>query len=548
MKSAKHSYITEGLIRQIQDLVEGNHARGNDMRGISAQSTDAFCVAAVEWNFTHEVQTSKELGNRAVQGRHYGYDHASFNRDVSELCAQAASDKDVRVSFMTDIVNVEEAKPGSSLERSGKRQHVHNLGSLSVHSQCGSCEGSGKVRCGSCSGKGKTTCHSCSGSGRTQRQRQVPYTSGGKTQYRTEHYQDTCPSCGGRGRKVCSTCGGSGRICCSACGGNGFFTEIATVHAMADPVWNPEVKSTLLAAELRSWLERFGATEGGKRLPFGLMGTSYSEKDSWLARYSAETPLLQLDFSLRNNQYVALAVLDPEGEPFCFQPPPLFDDLLAEERGDLELLANGKKPKKFSPKRMFNSFRETPVLDRMMQAVAHEDKKSHTLLAKAVTSSCKGYISGEAAVSIGKGLQALMQKVSPRYFMPVWAVFLFIPALTLSLYLADKVGTIKLGPGMIFGILFSALVAWLAMVIISPIPCLLSALISELQRRRLPKPYRQSPGNWAPLRKAKWFALVGMLAGVAYGFAAHYTLLPQVGLLRKDWGEPLLRLMTGWFS
>lgn len=546
MKSTKHSYITEGLIRQIQALIEGNHARGNDVRGISANSTDAFCNAMVEWKFTHEVRTSTVRGNGAVQGRHYGYDNASFGRELGELCAQAANDKDVRVSFMTDIVDAEETKSGSSLALSGKRRRVHDFGSLSVHKQCGRCGGSGNVSCDSCSGKGKKFCYSCSGSGQIQRQRQVSYSSGGATQYRTEHYSDTCHSCGGRGRQVCSACGGSGKSCCSDCGGNGFFTDIATVFAVADPVWSAEVKFTALAEELRNWLVRVGTAEGGKRLPFALAGTGYNEEDSWVVSYNAETPLLQLDFSLKNSQYVALAVLDPEDEPFCFQPPPLFDDLLAEERCDLELLANGKKPKKFSPKRMFNRFREIPALDRMMQAVAHEDEKSDTLLANAVTSSCKGYVSGEAAVSVGKGLQALMQKVSPRYFMPIWAVFLFIPALTLSLYLADKVGTAKLGLGLIFGVFFSVLIAWLAMVIISPIPCLVSALISELQRRRLPEQYRQSPGNWAPLRKAKWFALIGMLAGVTYGFAAHYALLPQVSLVWKGWGEPLLPLVPGW--
>jgi hypothetical protein len=41
----------------------------------------------------------------------------------------------------------------------------------------------------------------------------------GHTTTRTEHYTESCSSCGGGGRVTCSTCGGDGRVTCSTCDG-----------------------------------------------------------------------------------------------------------------------------------------------------------------------------------------------------------------------------------------------------------------------------------------------------------------------------------------
>lgn len=143
MESTKHTHITNGVVRQITTLIEGNHARGSDMRRISANSTDALFQATLKWRFTHEMTTKTVQGNGAVQGGHHGYDKALFDQGLHDLCDRAASDREARVPFMTGSVNAEETTPGSRLEHSGNRQRVHDFASLSMHRKCGRCGGNG---------------------------------------------------------------------------------------------------------------------------------------------------------------------------------------------------------------------------------------------------------------------------------------------------------------------------------------------------------------------------------------------------------------------
>ena len=116
--------------------------------------------------------------------------------------------------------------------------------------------------------------------------------------------------------------------------------------------------------------------------------------------------------------------------------------------------------------------------------------------------------------------------------MPVWFVFLSIPALFASVLLADRIAHPDVGLfSALLDLLFFFLLAFVGMHIVAPAACLISSFISAWQRKKLPKPYRQKPRNWLPLKKAKYFAMAGVAAGLLYGLGAKMNLLPPIQLL-----------------
>ena len=527
MNKQRQNELNDLLLEQIKNLVQGNNASASDMRLTEAHHTIAHCRCTGVWQFEPTIHTNTQTGNHAIEGNHYGFEMNNHNQAVHELCMQARQNRELWMNFISSMVAQEERKPGFILSLSDKAHPVHQFPPLSVHHYCANCRGNGHVHCSSCQGSGKKICYACHGMGQVDKQRTINM---GQSQ-QVQQYRENCDACFGSGKQVCSGCGGNGKEKCNPCFGQGFFTDITQVSVVAKPLWEAKLSAPILQQAAQTWLQTAGGILAGKKLSFTLLETCFQHTcgQTWLATYEASPDLLCIDFTLKGKPYRALAIGHP---PYCFSQPPIFDNLLATERKKLIQIFQKKLPGNRQIKALFDHFRTLPALDTMMQAIAETSQKTDEQLQQAVSQSCSGFISNDIALSLGQSLQKVMQRVSPQYFMPVWFVFLSIPALFASVLLADRIAHPDVGLfSALLDLLFFFLLAFVGMHIVAPAACLISSFISAWQRKKLPKPYRQKPRNWLPLKKAKYFAMAGVAAGLLYGLGAKMNLLPPIQLL-----------------
>lgn len=520
------SFQGSGLLKNLRHLFVGNHAREEEVVPTSESTERYLATAFVVWRFEHEVTTTTSNGNASISGGHFGYDAAGFQNHLRLLCEKAVRNRDIRGPFMQRI-DVAGAK---GLELSTTVQPVHDFGSYSVFRQCGSCRGSGKVSCGGCSGSGRRSCTSCGGIGR--RNRVVTHTrwNGNRNETYTQTVHETCSFCIGSGRVVCTHCGGSGKQTCGACAGHGFFTDVARVQAVARPWWHVPTHSGLAADALVRALKREGPAGSRRLIPFGLAGTEYNESDNWVARYEGSADVVELGLSVVEQPYKVAAV---GSNIVPIVTPPVFDQLLRAELEQIASLNSGKRggsKVRRQAKKLFSSFCELPVLDRAMRALAKLDKTARANSEHAVTRAAEGFVTKEAAASIGGAFLHILDKVSPPNSRAAWALVAVFPAVAGFFLTADTFANFSLSNpwNALFPLAFAVISATLAMLLVSPVGWALSAVTSSLLRRKVPAEYRQRGRNWAPLKGACLFSAVAALIGALYGAAGAMHWVPTV--------------------
>lgn len=520
------SHQGHSLLKNLRHLFVGNHAREEDVVPTSESTASYLATAFVVWRFEHDVTTTTSKGNAAISGGHFGYNAADFQNHLRVLCEKAVRSRDIRVPFMQRI-DVAGAK---GLELSAAVHPVHDFGSYSVFRQCGSCSGSGRVSCGGCSGRGRNSCSSCGGVG--SKNRTVTHTrwNGSRNETYTQTIRETCGFCIGSGRVVCARCGGSGKQTCGACSGHGFFTDVARVQALARPSWHVPPHLGLAADSLVRALKRGGPTGAQRLVPFQLTGTEYNDNDNWVARYEGTADVVELSLNVVQKPYKVAAV---GSNIVPIVTPPVFDQLLRAELEQIASLSNSKRGRskvRRQAKKFFSSLCELPVLDRAMRGLAKLDKLARANPEHAVTRAAEGFITKEAAESIGRAFLHVLDKVSPPNSRAAWALVAAFPAVAGFVLTANNFADFSIANpwGALLPLAFAVVVTVLAMILVSPVGWMLSAATSSLLRRKVPIEYRQRGRNWAPLKGACLLSAVSAFGGALYGAAGAMHWVPTV--------------------
>ncbi|VWC45047.1 hypothetical protein BLA23254_07282 [Burkholderia lata] len=418
----------------------------------------------------------------------------------------------------------------NGLESSAAVHPVHDFGSYSVFRQCGSCSGSGKVSCGGCSGRGRSSCSSCAGVG--SKNRTVTHTrwNGSRNETYTQTVRETCGFCIGSGRVVCARCGGSGKQTCGACSGHGFFTDVARVQALARPSWHVPPLLGLAADSLVRALERGGPTSARRLVTFELTGTEYNDSDNWVACYEGAADVVELSLNVVQKPYKVTAV---GSNIVPIVTPPVFDQLLRAELEQISSLSNSKRGRskvRRQAKKLFSSLCELPVLDHAMRGLAKLDKLARANPEHAVTRAAEGFITNEAAESIGRAFLHVLDKVSPPNSRAAWALVAACPAVAGFVLTANNFANFSIAnpSSALLPLALAMVMTVLTMILVSPVGWMLSAATSSLLRRKVPVEYRQRGRNWAPLKGACLFSAIAAFCGALYGAAGTMHWVPTV--------------------
>ncbi|NYH24214.1 hypothetical protein GGD40_003693 [Paraburkholderia bryophila] len=221
--------------------------------------------------------------------------------------------------------------------------------------------------------------------------------------------------------------------------------------------------------------------------------------------------------------------------------PPVFDQLLQPELKSINGLYTVKgNPSKLKreAKNLFTMFRGVPVLDSCLQAVARLGKGGRSEPGSAITVVAQGFISPDAAKSIGDAMLHVLDRVSPANSRTAWVVVGAVPVFGAFFATANSFNA--LSPTAHWSALIPLASAMmgsvLAVLLVSPAAWLLSAFVSHLMRLRVPPEYRQRGRNWAPLKKACGLSLTSSFVGALYGFAGAMHWVPSV----RDSAEPIV--------
>ncbi len=526
-------YLGDRLLAQLRTLVDGNHVRAAEVYEQQLRCADCTIAITVDWNFEARTQLNTLAGDASVAGAHFGNDMAAFDELTDLRCDQARDSHDLRERFTQRLRSEQQ----DALLWAEQPQTAWDFGQHSVCKQCQPCRGSGQVSCHGCGGGGRVGCYQCGGSGSTTQTRTVN-TYG--TQTRQETYSQPCNGCFGSGRVRCNTCGGDGLLRCDNCSGHGFFTHLMHVTAVAVAQAEVHTASTLSAKPLRDYLAQMGCAYAAQHFSFEAQPARTTPLETLQVQFACQTEVLELDFSLRGRAYMAAAAGD---EPLAFIRPPIFDLIFQEELQALQGLTHVKAGLKLNKRKavaFFKAYRGQPVLDRALQAVAKIAYKERATdqPGQAVVVACQGYISQVAAQSLGRCMARMVDKVSPAYSPAVWCA-----ATMLCMVLAFFAAAIGLersqptGWAWAWAFCLGLLNAVLWMLLVSPLVCLVSAVVSFFRRRFIPPAYRQRPRNWQPLPDAVAACMAAALMGSSYGWLAMAGVVPAMGGTPQRWAN-----------
>jgi hypothetical protein len=528
--NAQSQRLMEGLCK----LVDGNHARASELHATGLRQDSYPVDAWVTWQFGHDARSRSVHGNGAVN-IHFGFDMAAFQKHLNVLGRDAASNREIRVSFMQTVT----VAAAGSLRHSGDAQLVKEYDACSVHRNCDGCGGSGQVACAGCHGSGKRSCLQCGGSGsRSVSVHRTRWNGNSHESYYVQE-QQSCYGCFGSGRQVCGSCGGSGRQRCASCSGHGYFTDIVETSALARPHWWVRAGSGLAHELLQNFMANRGAAQALELVPsLGLLETGYDEEDRWVVHYRGEADIIEQSIALRDQSWTVLAV---GPKPVPMQPAPVFDYLLAAEIAHVRDLRGTRKQAHVGARvarQLFHSYRGLPALDMATQKVAALSGAVGPSKANVVSEAMQGFISKDAAFDLGDAIEGMLNRVSPPYSVLAWVVVMLAPVSWVAVSTAMNVPHATGWFDGLLGVVGEVLGGCLGVLLMSPLAWLLSALISGLRRLRVPKPYRQKGRNWVPLRFTLQMVVLAALPGLLYGLSVNYLGMPSV--------EPAVRAVSAW--
>ncbi|MGG1950238.1 hypothetical protein [Ralstonia solanacearum] len=523
MSSVLRTAAGKKLFDSLGELLVGNHLEQKELTVSGERHERYMATCLVTWCFDHELTENTVAGNAAIAERHFGYNASALNVHVSGLCREAHNNRDLRGRFMQRI----DTDDADSLEHSSQNQLVHDFGAFTVHRTCQPCSGGGRVSCSGCGGNGKRRCGSCGGGGTHTRMVTRTRWNGRHNESYTQSVTETCGGCGGFGKVVCTSCGGSGKQRCRACDGHGRFTDTTHVKAIAKPAWHVPALSGLSGAALTHALRRYGPEHARSLVPLELAETGYSEEDNWVVHYVGEAEVVELDVGVKATPYTVASV-GSRATPIL--TPPIFDQLLATELAHAVSAHNAKRLSRRKARRLFGEYCAVPVLDAGLREIAQLSKDRLGDSGAALQKVAGGFISADTSAAIGKSIRQVLDKVSPANSKVAWGLVVATPIALGFAFGADSfyMRTTLTAGSIIGGIMLGVIAAVLGTLIVSPAAWALSASVSAVARRRVPKSYRQHGRNWAPLKAACMSgAVVGML-GAGYGVLGTYQWAPRV--------------------
>lgn len=523
MPSVLRTAVGKKLFDSLGELLVGNHLEQRELTVSEERHERYMATCLVTWCFDHELTENTVAGNAAIAERHFGYNTSALNTHVSGLCRDARNNRELRGRFMQRI-DTDEA---DSLEHSSHNQLVHDFGAFTVHRACQPCGGDGRVRCSGCGGNGKRRCGSCGGGGTHTRMVTHTRWNGRHNQTYTQSVQETCGGCGGFGKVVCTSCGGSGKQRCAACDGHGRFTDTTHVKAIAKPAWHVPVLSGLSGGALTHALRRYGPQHARRLVALELAETGYNDEDNWVVHYVGEAEVVELDVGVKTTLYTVASV-GSRVTPIV--APPIFDQLLATELAHATSAQTTKRLSGRQARRLFGEYCAVPLLDAALRAIAKLPKDQLGNSGPALQDVAHGFISADTAATIGKSIRRVLDKVSPANSKVAWGLVVSAPIAFGFAFAADSfyMRTTLTAGSVIGGIMLGVTAAVLGAAIVSPVAWALSACVSAVARRRVPKSYRQRGRNWAPLKAACLTGAVAGMLGAGYGVLGTYQWAPRV--------------------
>ncbi|OXI92272.1 hypothetical protein CFB48_37270 [Burkholderia sp. AU33647] len=265
-------------------------------------------------------------------------------------------------------------------------------------------------------------------------------------------------------------------------------------------------------------------------VPFELTGTEYNDNDNWVACYEGTADVVELSLNVVQKPYKVAAV---GSNIVPIVTPPVFDQLLRAELEQIASLSNTKRGRskvRRQAKKLFSSLCELPVLDRSIRALAKLDKQARANPEHAVTRAAEGFITKEAAESIGGAFLHVLDKISPPNSRAAWALVAAFPAFAGFVFTADIFANFSIANpwSAVLPLAFAVIATTLAMLFVSPVGWMFSAATSSLLRRKVPAEYRQRGRNWAPLKGACLFSAAAAFVGALYGAAGTMHWVPTV--------------------
>lgn len=523
MAQERYQDLAGNLLLQIRNLVNGNQATAEDVIPQNHNGTDFIIHALADWRFYADSDDKISAGN-AVAEIHFGSDTAAFKNHTAQLAHKVAHNRDLRIGFTDKLHNAN----GQGLAWTDNKHSLHRFPSYSVHEDCATCRGRGKVRCKSCGGRGRDNCSSCGGSGR--RSEQVPEYDyqgsyrGSKTVYKS------CYVCHGSGHTTCSTCSGRGKVRCRECDGYGFFTRVRHTYAEAAAklLLKFENADAIPAYDvLYNLLSRSAAKFLAAKIPFETISAAETGANTFQVAYRGESTAIRLDFSLHQRQYTCYAFSNP---PYPYLRPHIFDDLFADELAYLsqKIPAKGllNKSRAIS---FFNRYAGQPVLDEAMRRIAAHRTDTVQNTGRMVQEACQFFISREMSDALAGALNRIMDKVSPAYSAGVWLLlgvpFLVLQTLSMIAHMQDDMAQHPIGT-----IIFSALNVAISTAIAGMLICLPSRLAVWWQRRKVPAAYHQQIRNREAFRLMFRWAGGMWLAACAYSWTASAGYMPKINI------------------
>lgn len=511
--------LSDNLIRQIGNLVEGNQARISDVKSIDYQTAKFRALLQIHWRFSAQLADQKIAGGSPYD-QHFGSNLNRFNQHLSQLQQQAAEDLQLRQHFIENLMT--QGKAG--LAESQQMVVFHRFQPFSVHMDCQRCDGSGKVGCFSCHGRGRTSCSGCGGSGQVPRQ--VTSYDGNRTITRTEY--QFCYQCSGSGNQTCSYCSGSGRERCNDCDGKGYFTRYQEVEAVAIPDFHISTDSPWQNEQLENVLNAKGVEFCAEKIPFELVDVVQNQQDSQDFIYRGDGIMLSQQFELQEKAYHCYAISNP---PYPIVRPAIFDDLFADELAFLQQTIPNGRVNKRKALIFFDRYAHQPVLENAMRLIAQTRTQTEQNMGSTMQTACHGFISLQMANTLSQYLNKIMDKVSPTYSSLIWNGVMLISSMIL-LFISELLIEQR---GLNFNSIMQVLISFGMLVPMAIIAMLLSSLWVLWVRRPIPVPYRQKIRHKEPSKKLFKWGVVAIICGLSYGYFAHQRSVP-----------PLLPKQTGW--
>lgn len=516
--------LSDSLIRQLGNLVKGNHASACDVKSLDYQAANFHALLQVKWHFSVQL-SEQEMAGGHPNDQHFGTSLHRFHQHLAQLQWQATEDLQLRQQFIENLT----AQGKNGLFESQHAVVFHRFQPFSVQITCQHCAGWGKVSCVSCDGMGKTSCSICSGSGQVLRQ--VTRYDGNRTVMRTEY--QFCYQCSGSGHQTCFYCSGSGRERCKSCNGHGYFTRYQKVDAVATPYFHISTDSPWQNKSLEQVLNTQGAAFCAEKIPFELVDVVQHTQDTQMFIYRGEGIILSQQFELKEKEYHCYAISNP---PYPIVRPAIFDDLFADELAFLQQAIPNGGVNKRKALTFFDRYAHQPVLENAMRLIAQTRTQTEQDMSNAMQTACHGFISPKMANTLSQYLNRIMDKVSPTYSPLIWTGFTLISAvllLLLSEFIVEQ-------QGFTFHSIIVLLVSFSLLFPIAIIAMLLSTLQVLWARRPIPNAYRQKIRHKEPSKRLFKWGVIATFCGMGYGYLSHQHFAPPLLSTTQAWVCPLI--------